>query len=95
MLSYRVQSGDYEPSDAGTGVSGMTAGNEGIGVRTARPVPGASAPVAEKVLGKLGAAGSRRSRNRAIRQHMSELSNKLVAEGGGQPMYLAPSPAAK
>eukprot|EP00951_Prasinocladus_malaysianus_P019074 scaffold153968_cov22-Prasinocladus_malaysianus.AAC.1 len=59
---------DYEPSEAGTGVSGHTTGTsiggEGVGLRVARPVPGASAAVAEKVLGRLGEAGGRRARNR-------------------------------
>ena len=87
---------DYEPSDAGTGLSGVSgdAGGEGVGVRVARPVPGASAGVAERVLGKLGDAGGRRTRNRIMRKHMKELSGRLMADEVG-PMYLAPATPTK
>ncbi len=69
--------------------------DEGAGLRVARPVPGASAGVAERVLGKLGDVGGRRTRNRVMRKHMEELSSRFMAEGVGQPMYLAPSPVSK
>jgi len=83
---------EYEPSDAGTGVSGATAAaGEGVGIRTVKPIPGAAASVAERVLGKLGESGGRRTRNRVIRKTMRELADKMLQDSGGQRPYLAPT----